>query len=372
MSIYLGSPEAVSQAVATTSRLLRVFELPFSQKTPLKRALAAAQAGIDGSATFEQIKGPLLDELTKRNITLYQEPVAAAPDFVTLEARVSTFSRDMLTAPQELQLKRPSDGLVSPPVLISFPRMGKDKKRYEVRYIEKWLSDPSEILDTHKYQPFCLPGGFKVPKTAGFISNEATFISDSGETTLVDPKMIEQLRQNSLFFLEKLKTDIAPFQEKQVLLIAEYIKGKSGLDFVLEKGGYKDLTPEQKDLFWQRLGQLCYADLVLGQDDRLLRAEDQTKLPSEDNLCFGAKLDNVLVEEGTLDLYAIDNGLKKDLARKPTETTQEIAQAVIESIRATFVDCSKQDVVTIQADLDHPAAFESLEKGIAEMRLKCG
>ncbi|HUD02195.1 MAG TPA: hypothetical protein VMR37_07690 [Rhabdochlamydiaceae bacterium] len=130
------------------------------------------------------------------------------------------------------------------------------------------------------------------------------------EQTNLSSEMCIKFKRNFQRITEIYASKIA---SKGVLILSERIGGENLFDFILTT--YRELTREQKEKFFNRLGRLAMLDVVTGNLDRLVQIfTDQGEYTLQD---LEANLGNVMVvwskDKNAPFLYAIDNGIEKDL-----------------------------------------------------------
>lgn len=112
----------------------------------------------------------------------------------------------------------------------------------------------------------------------------------------------------------------------------DLVNGLNLADFFREK--YLSLNDEQKNRFCFYAGLITYLDLILGNQDRLIRLLPDTGeqgysfFPPEENYIQESNLGNLMISHDFTKFYAIDNGIgdgRRDLSSMEEKTADEQA-----------------------------------------------
>ena len=219
-------------------------------------------------------------------------------------------------------VQRSKKGLNGPTLLVSYSEEKNNRDVQLEEYVIKWVK-PDEIPSNRIYSVFQANQLFLIPAVGGVNFHNNIHESMTCECTVMDLAQNEQLKKN---FLELAKSyasldeDEGP-TENQVM-VAERVCGANVVDFALTK--YEYLNPKQKEDFFKRLGALALLDLLIGNSDRLAKAEKSFKTGAYELSDLESNLGNVMIEWRDIKqdepiVYAIDNGMDPDLYLNPGE-----------------------------------------------------
>ena len=160
----------------------------------------------------------------------------------------------------------------------------------------------------------------KVPSGEMFDPSTLTYVDSSGERT----ELSEKYRTNELAQILQFTNFIASantrrsaienenkFQEfihTHPLGFFEKVEGSDLIGFLL--GDYQNLDLRSKTLLFISLGKLAFFDLILGNQDRLIRFEDLNNPTLEPEYgIIDCNLENIMVSKDLSALYLIDNAI---------------------------------------------------------------
>lgn len=347
----------------------------------IKKDLSEIKAGIKQDKNLELVYAKVLNE-------------ANSPEHLNKSiSKLIKDSSSILT----FNVQKTNKGQNGPTHLISYTRSSKKCDLPNFRnYVVKW-SNWNEICSWRLYDVISrslLLQTFTVPKAVVLDFQAAVHENvDWGSIELKD-ETIAHLNQS---FHEIVGPSIQ--KDDLQLMLMEKVKGSNLIDFAQTK--YLLLKEEEKIDLFQKMGRLAMLDLLIGNTDRLIQTEnDALKYQLVD---LTANLGNLMINwfpnEGKLpELYAIDNGVKKELIsdeiqkehydqfiQKIFNNPNEIvvlADAIIRSIQKSFLDIAEELAETsndslqvtqarfkpISDDLEKSDTLKlALEKGLTEM-----
>ncbi len=323
-------------------RVLSKIPYPCTRQAVLKRTVDAWQPVLEvTNDTFESTKRKLLEQVQPERKTM---PTSVS-QFLTAKITAGNTAAEMHKVAQRVlkdctsatvsPVKKSHAGLTGPTLLVSYPKTNLQDKFSLVAYVIKW-SDREEIAGNLLYRAFSQkfgsdsPLGFSVPKCCGFDFDSNLQVTSDNTLVSLPTDVSKAIKASFQSVAHNLSPDME-LHGKQIMAM-ERIQGENLYDFAKSK--YAGLDDAQKKELFYNLGKLVPLDILLGNNDRLLKLDI-----SGDNFLnsFEANLGNVMLSQEQLNgnprLHAIDNALEGDLS-----SNKQIQKRYLEIIQTMFKD----------------------------------
>lgn len=271
-------------------------------------------------------------------------------------------------------LQRTNKGQNGPTHLISYTRASKKCDRPNLRnYVVKW-SNRNEICSWRLYDVFSKISPFPiftVPKVAA-LDFDGPGIHEDAEwnSNELKDETSAYIKQSFLGIVGK---NIHVDDSK--LMLMEKVKGSNLIDFAQTKYSYMS-ADEKSDLF-RKMGYLAMLDLLIGNTDRLIQTEYNTKTGEYRLEDLTANLGNLMIdwfpnEDKLPELYAIDNSVKTELVvskvqkDKYNELVKDLnhrdKMAILSDVIIRSIQKSIQDIAEELTETTNETFQESLDK----------
>jgi hypothetical protein len=255
----------------------------------------------------------------KNLLEIYEKVIDGARTPEELDKCIMKLHKDTSSL-TTFNLKKTNNGQNGPTYLINYTRPSKKNTLPQLRnYVVKW-SNWNEICSLRLYDLIVqtlFPQIFAIPKTAALDFDKQIHEKGDGDVCALGEVTSAYLKQSFLDIVGKsIQTDDAQ------LMLMEKVKGSNLIDFAQTK--YQYLTAGEKSDLFQKMGNLAMIDLLIGNTDRLIqtRYDANTKEYLLENTT--SNLGNLMIDWFPDEckfptLYAIDNGIKKELISNEIE-----------------------------------------------------
>jgi hypothetical protein len=252
--------------------------------------------------------------------TLCKSELENAQTILDLQRCVLRFLKDTKSL-RIHPLQKSHCGVNGPTLLVSYPRNNNElTESYEFTdsqlntFVVKWTTR-NEFLTTKIYSHFSRYCAFLVPQASCIDLAEKTHIMIDGFMNDLSSEMADCLKNSFLAIAKTFNSELEPKHEQ--ILLLERLPGDNLFDFARRK--YPDLSLEQRAKLFNQLGQLAIVDLLVGNQDRFIKADfDNQKNKYQISNASISNLGNAMVTwhgnidlqtEATPQVYAIDNGI---------------------------------------------------------------
>lgn len=287
-----------------------------------------------GSTDLDSLKALMsgqLKQLGSRLTAIYAEELEAVTTAAELNKCALRFFKDTNSI-QIAPLQKSFRGVNGPTFLVSYPRLDNQLQTPQLhQYVVKW-TQWTELCSARIYDGFSRsfslegpPSTFIVPKASGIDFERGVHEMPDCSQTLLSTETVDKLRQKFLGVVQAVDSKITP-QDNQIMLL-ERIPGSNLFDFAKTK--YQDLSQDQKEKLFTRLGRLAMLDVLMGNTDRLIQVFYHKESSSYDLVTYESNLGNAMIvwssELQFPELFAIDNGIDEKLIHDPEYKAKYLA-----------------------------------------------
>lgn len=261
----------------------------------------------------EAVKGQILARLGESVSWIYEPELESLERF---EDKIRKFAKDLLKITSH-PVKKSDRGNKGPTLLVSYPS-ASSMRAYVLKF-----SHLNELISNRVYELFGRCLDLTKSFSPGFIVPCSARLSLGDNIHESPMRAVHPLSEETSALMRSQLTEIASCvsykrpKETNHILLSERVVGQNLIDFAYTK--YNDLTSEQKDKFFERLGRIAVLDLLMGNLDRIAQVDrmGDGSYQLKDNL--EVNLGNVMIsqKEGYFQLYAIDNTLDQELIDDP-------------------------------------------------------